>query len=64
MAKGTRPKTERNRLIVELRDKPLRRGERQLSFAKIGQMVRPRITAQSAHEIYTREKKREQQEVV
>lgn len=58
MARGTSPKTERNKMIVELRDKSLRAGEKRMSFAAIGATCRPKITAQFAHEIYVREKKK------
>lgn len=58
MARGTAPKTERNQLIVTMRDMPVRSGEKRLSFAAIGQELRPRLTAPRVHEIYTREKKR------
>lgn len=58
MARGTAPKTERNELIVTMRDRVLRPGEKRLSFAAIGQELRPRLTAPRVHEIYTREKKR------
>lgn len=58
MAQGTKPKTERNQRIVELRDRPLLPGIRPMSFAAIGQELRPKLTAPRVHEIYTREKKR------
>lgn len=58
MGKGTKPKTERNKMIVELRDRKVKRGEKQLSFAEIGKQMKPKLTAQRVHEIYVREKKR------
>lgn len=62
MARGTSPKTERNNMIVALRDKALQPGEKRMSFAAIGAECRPKITAQFAHEIYTREKKKLEKE--
>lgn len=58
MGKGTKAKSERNAKIVELRDRPLKDGEKQKSFAEIGKELKPRLTAQRVHEIYVREKKR------
>lgn len=58
MGKGTKAKTERNAMIVELRDRKLQHGEKQMSFADIGKQMRPKLTAQRVHEIYVREKKK------
>jgi hypothetical protein len=58
MGKGTKPKIERNNLIVELRDRKLKKGERKTSFAEIGKQMSPKLTAQRVHEIYVREKKK------
>lgn len=58
MAKGSREKIERNQLIVELRDKPLKKGEARLTFAEIGKECRPKISAQRAHQLYVREKQK------
>ena len=45
-------------MIVELRDRKLQRGEKQMSFAEIGKELKPHLTAQRVHEIYVREKKK------